>query len=1136
MDIASLTIKVVNEGLDAAAKGLGDLGDKAKTAQDRVDGFNKNMSGLRNVALGVGGSILGAGAAIVKVSGNFEAAMNGVKAVSGAAGDEFDALREKAKELGATTAFSASEAANGMEFLAMAGMNTEQILSTIPNALNLAAAGGIELAQSADILSNVMTGMGLAAEESGRAADVLAKAAASANVDIGMIGESMKYVAPISKQLGISLEDTAAMVGVLGNAGIQGSEAGTALRAVYSRLATDNKAKAHFEALGIAIQDAEGNMRPMTSLLSELGKATEDMAAADALKIFKDAVGAEAMSAFGVSIDSIKDGSLQELINKLNEAEGSAKAMADTKMEGFEGAMKGLASAGEALMIAIGESGLLDIVTDLTTRFADFVRQLADTNPEIFKTIGIVAGVVLAFSGLVLAIAGIGSVIGTAISAFTGMIAVAKLLVVGIGLLVSPIGLVVLGIAGLIAIGVALYKNWDTIKAKASELKDGMAQAWGQAVSSTQENWESIKSTVGQKAEQAKQVAINAFNSLPSPIQNILTIVYNVVKTQLDLVRNIFSTVLNVIKAAVRGDMQGVVDAFKQGMSNAISIIKTGVGNILSAFSDLGAKLFKIGSDAIQGLINGLKSKVGNLKSTAKELASTALNTLKGLAGFDTHSPSKKTIAIGKDVGQGLANGIKKSTKVVKTESQKLAEQAVDSIKQAIKGLERDIALFGNDDPIAAMLWDRANTNKYKGVGNGLFNQAVDLTKQKQALELGKKFDEAIKSIEKTIKNSSVRTELQKWYESLRDGSNELSRLDLGKKIEVLEKAANLDYSNLSKEMAKSSLEIDRQVELLGVKSDLDKELMQIGYEANDLLEKYNFYLEQGQIARYNEIEAMVMGNAERKKGLAILKEQQRTSEAMNDMVGGLNEKSPLEKLQDEQDERLRIIQESMIAEGEMKQSHIDAMLAIDERYERDLQKLKLAQYGDGLSLFTQFMGAMLGENKRAKRIMFALEKGFALATVLIENKKALAKAWSSAPFPYNLGVVASTAMQTGALAAAVQAISPKGFKSGGYTGSIGANNIAGVVHGNEYVFDAQSTKAIGVENLERIRRGKNTGEVNITVNNHSSAKVETETDSQGNIIMTIRDEVKRSWSNLQKPNSHESKMLGRNFQAPRRR
>lgn len=1059
MDIASLTIKVVNEGLDAAAKGLGDLGDKAKTAQDRVDDFNKNMSGLRNVALGVGGSILGAGAAIVKVSGNFEAAMNGVKAVSGAAGDEFDALRDKAKELGATTAFSASEAANGMEFLAMAGMNTEQVLSTIPNALNLAAAGGIELAQSADILSNVMTGMGLAAEESGRAADVLAKAAASANVDIGMIGESMKYVAPISKQLGISLEDTAAMVGVLGNAGIQGSEAGTALRAVYSRLATDNKAKAHFEALGIAIQDAEGNMRPMTSLLSELGEATEDMAAADALKIFKDAVGAEAMSAFGVSIDSIKDGSLQELINKLNEAEGSAKAMADTKMEGFEGAMKGLASAGEALMIAIGESGLLDIVTDLTARFADFVRQLADTNPEIFKTIGIVAGVVLAFSGLVLAIAGIGSVIGTAISAFTGMIAVAKLVVAGVGLLISPVGLAVAAIAALVAVGVLLYKNWDTIKEKASEIwesikevvsgkveelkasisakwediKTGTSNAWNGVKDAISSKWDDIKTAASSKAQQTIEAVKSAFNSLPSPIKNILTIAYNIVKVQIDLIKNIFTTSLNIIKAVVRGDMQGVVDAFKQGMANAWNIIKGGASNIVNALKDLGSKLFEIGSDAIQGLINGLKSKVGSLKSTAKELASTALNTLKGIAGFDTHSPSKKTIAIGKDVGQGLANGIKKSTKVVKTESQKLAEQAVDSIKQAIKGLERDIDLFGNDDPVAGLLWDRKNTNKYFGVSDELFDKLVRLTEQKHKMaEADKANAAAMREFEQAVKDANAALAKQREEDEKRKAN------------------AAAGYAGIS----------------------------------SDLM--------------------------------------------------GLNN-NPVQRIVDEYERQLAVVYEYEQTHQDILQESADKQLEIERMKQMAMRQLVLASgqimAGDMSSIFKD----MLGEQSAAYKAMFAIEKGFAIAQAGLAIQQNIANAMKYG-FPQNLAFISGAIAQGAKLMGAIKSVVPKGFKSGGYTGSIGANNIAGVVHGNEYVFDAQSTKAIGVENLERIRRGKGTGEVNITVNNHSSAKVETETDNQGNIIMTIRDEVKRSWSNLQNPNSHESKMLGRNVQAPRRR
>ncbi|MCC3344848.1 tape measure protein [Psychrobacter sanguinis] len=227
-----------------------------------------------------------------------------------------------------------------------------------------------------------------------------------------------------------------------------------------------------------------------------------------------------------------------------------------------------------------------------------------------------------------------------------------------------------------------------------------------------------------------------------------------------------------------------------------------------------------------------------------------------------------------------------------------------------------------------------------------------------------------------------------------------------------------------------------------------------------------------------------------------------------------------------------KAFQEGYIQEEEYKQRLLD----LETDFANKKQAIIVGGYESAFGMAAQLTKAFGGGQSRIYRAMYAVEKGFAFSRIFLENKVALAKAWASAPFPYNLPAVGITALQTGVLAAAVETFTPQGFKQGGYTGSIGINEVAGVVHGQEYVFDAQATKAIGVENLERIRRGKGTGEVNITVNNHSSAKVETETDSQGNIIMTIRDEVKRSWSNLQNANSHESKMMSRSFQAPRRR
>lgn len=225
------------------------------------------------------------------------------------------------------------------------------------------------------------------------------------------------------------------------------------------------------------------------------------------------------------------------------------------------------------------------------------------------------------------------------------------------------------------------------------------------------------------------------------------------------------------------------------------------------------------------------------------------------------------------------------------------------------------------------------------------------------------------------------------------------------------------------------------------------------------------------------------------------------------------------------------------------KREHEEAMYAVDLEFadkrkelEKEITDNKVAMYQSATSSMLGLMQGFFGESKNLQRLAWAAEKGYTLARILIKEKEALMDAWRSAPFPYNMGMVATTAIQTGALAAAASAITPKGFKTGGYTGNLGVNTVAGVVHGNEYVFDAQATKAIGVDNLERIRKGKGTGELSVQVNNYSNATVDTQKDSDGNLVLTIRDEVKRSWSNLQNANSHESKMMSRSFQAPRRR
>lgn len=219
------------------------------------------------------------------------------------------------------------------------------------------------------------------------------------------------------------------------------------------------------------------------------------------------------------------------------------------------------------------------------------------------------------------------------------------------------------------------------------------------------------------------------------------------------------------------------------------------------------------------------------------------------------------------------------------------------------------------------------------------------------------------------------------------------------------------------------------------------------------------------------------------------------------------------------------------------KEEYYERLESLDRNYLNNQNALMLSGYASTFGVAGDLLKAFGQEQSFAYKAMFAAQKAFTFASVILSGYEAVSKAYASAPFPYNVVPVAKALSETGIISAAVTALSPQGFKQGGYTGNIGVNEVAGAVHGQEYVFDAKATREIGVGNLEAIRSGKAVGgDVNVTVNNMSSARVETQDDGNGNIIMTIRDEVKRSWSNLSNPNSFESKQVNRNVQAPRRR
>ena len=329
---------------------------KAQGAMAKFSGTAKSALKGVAVAAGAAGTAISAMAGYaVKVGSNFEEGMSKVSAISGAAGGDLEKLTDKAKEMGAKTKFSATEAASAFEYMAMAGWKTEDMLNGIEGIMNLAAASGEDLATTSDIVTDALTAFGMSASDSGRFADVLAAASSNANTNVGMMGETFKYVAPVAGALGFSVEDTAVAIGLMANSGIKASQAGTSLRSIMSRLAkpTDDVQIA-MDALGISLTDSNGNMKSLNEVMGDLRKGFANLSEAEKANMAATLGGQEAMSGL-LAIVNASDEDFNSLQNAINNADGAAEAMAGTMQNNLKGSFTILGSALEGFGIQVYE-------------------------------------------------------------------------------------------------------------------------------------------------------------------------------------------------------------------------------------------------------------------------------------------------------------------------------------------------------------------------------------------------------------------------------------------------------------------------------------------------------------------------------------------------------------------------------------------------------------------------------------------------------------------------------------------------------------------------------------------------------------------------------------------------------------
>ena len=623
--------------------------------------------------------IVAAGTGILRTAGDFEQSMNQVRAVSGATGEEFDALQELAREMGATTAFSASDAADAMYFLSSAGFDTEQMLESLPAVLDLAAAGQLDLAQASDIASNILSGLGLEASELAAVNDVLVGTFQNSNTNVQQLGEAFSYVAPIAAALGIPIEEVAGGIGVLGDAGIQGSRAGRALAGAIQRLVNPTEAGAQaMDDLGVAVYDADGNMRPFNDIIGDL--AESGASTSDIFDIFGEVAGRAVLSLIENS-----EG-LDELTDELYNVEGAASEVAAVQMEGFSGQMAELRSALEGMALAIADSGLLEAATDIIGELADRIRRLADTDPEILRQIvGALIG--LAVAGPLLRIT------GGAMKVMGALLAPKGLLIAGLALLAGGIGYAIWEITQ----GqepLEGFRNWlrdlsddagwqsivdglDDVAASMTDLEPVISAAMEGAAVVVQTNVHLIITWLSSFASHASAVwmlATGDIKGFVAAAERTFEGWYTFMVGFLARLGIELPEDMGAVWEAVRLVIVGFTGRIEKAVQDIIDAIKSPFSGIRETFANLAAS---IPQGIRDGILSGLTGRF-SVGGAASRLVGAAISAVR--RGLRSSSPSLVFADIGRDITSGLVAGIDDGIPKVERAMSRMTAQATTSV------------------------------------------------------------------------------------------------------------------------------------------------------------------------------------------------------------------------------------------------------------------------------------------------------------------------------------------------------------------------------------------------------------------------------------------------------------------------
>lgn len=835
-------------------------GEKLKAVGDKMTSIGKELS------MKITTPLVGLGVAATKVGSDFEAGMSKVAAISGATGTDLQALQDKAREMGATTKFSATESAEALTYMAMAGWKTNQMLTGIEGIMNLAAASGEGLALVSDIVTDALTAFGMKAEESGRFADVLAAASSNANTNVAMLGESFKYVAPVAGALKFSAEDTALALGLMANAGIKASNSGTALRSIMTNLTeTSVPVAKEMEKLGLSLTDSEGNMKSFRTVMDELRetyrKMTPDMQANSAAQLF----GKEAMAG-ALAIINASEEDYNKLASAIDNSAGSAEKMAKTMNDNLQGRIKEMQSALEEAGIAIYNSiqPALEILVASIKQLADWFNTLS---PTMINFVVIAGGIAAAIGPVIVVLGILLSSIGTITSTFGALsIAISHaggllgVLQMALTALTGPVAIAIAAIVGIGVAMVAAYKHFEgfrnvvdnvlnaalgIIQNVMTTIKNFILNIWGQITQFWQQNGEQIKQATSNVWTAIKAVIDAVMPAIKLVIDVAMKAIKLVVEQIWDAIKGTIQGVLNVILGLIKtfsslftGDWKGLWEGVKQFLSGAVQAIwniaqlmffgklLSGLKTFVTSFSGLFTSmwtaiknLFTSSTGTISKVtttaFNAIKNVVNMSMNTVKTIVTTVWNVIKNI--FTTTVNAIKSVVTNgfniilstiKHIMTSVVNAVKGAATHMFSAGKDLVQGLINGIKDmSVAAIEAITGLVDGVITKAKNLLGIKSPSRVfaqigKWTGEGLANGVTSTKKQNE---------KAIKDVTSVMTNAAKKN------------ANEISKIADKAELErtKIQQSYSKKRSNMKKADGKKIAELEK--EMHGKLSEINK-------------------------------------------------------------------------------------------------------------------------------------------------------------------------------------------------------------------------------------------------------------------------------------------------------------------------